>query len=154
MASSVNAPHGSAKSFLPIPVGLPSAAMRRLCPLAGPRWRVLPNRRATRSCLAYQQASRRVARHAACSSSEVARRRDRRTTWATRIPRLRSTTMNRDQVKGNAKNIAGKVQQKVGELTGNKTQQAKGLAKQVAGNVQKGVGNVEQAIGKANRKTR
>jgi uncharacterized protein YjbJ (UPF0337 family) len=62
--------------------------------------------------------------------------------------------MNRDQVKGNAKNIAGKVQQKVGELTGNKTQQAKGLAKQVAGNVQKGVGNVEQAIGKANRKTR
>jgi uncharacterized protein YjbJ (UPF0337 family) len=62
--------------------------------------------------------------------------------------------MNRDQVKGNAKNIAGKVQQKVGELTGNKIQQAKGLAKQVAGNVQKGVGNVEQAIGKANRKTR
>jgi uncharacterized protein YjbJ (UPF0337 family) len=62
--------------------------------------------------------------------------------------------MNRDQVKGNAKNIAGKVQQKVGELTGNKTQQAKGLAKQVAGNVQKGVGNVEQAIDKANRKTR
>ena len=62
--------------------------------------------------------------------------------------------MNRDQVKGDAKNVAGKVQQKVGELTGNKTQQAKGLAKQVEGNVQKGVGDVEQAIDKANRKTR
>jgi uncharacterized protein YjbJ (UPF0337 family) len=62
--------------------------------------------------------------------------------------------MNRDQVKGDAKNVVGKVQQKVGELTGNKTQQAKGLAKQVEGNVQKGVGDVEQAIDKANRKTR
>ena len=62
--------------------------------------------------------------------------------------------MNRDQVKGDAKNVAGKIQQKVGELTGNKTQQAKGLAKQVEGNVQKGVGNVEQAVDKANRKNR
>jgi uncharacterized protein YjbJ (UPF0337 family) len=62
--------------------------------------------------------------------------------------------MNRDQVKGDAKKVAGKVQQKVGELTGNKTQQAKGLAKQVEGNVQKGVGDVEQAIDKADRKSR
>jgi uncharacterized protein YjbJ (UPF0337 family) len=37
--------------------------------------------------------------------------------------------MNRDQVKGVAKNAAGKVQQEVGELTGNRTQQAKGAAK-------------------------
>ena len=62
--------------------------------------------------------------------------------------------MNRDQVKGTAKDVAGKVQRKVGELTGNKTQQAKGAAKQVEGKVQKGVGNVEQAIDNANRKTR
>ncbi len=62
--------------------------------------------------------------------------------------------MNRDQVKGAAKNVAGKVQEKVGQLTGNKTQQAKGLAKQVAGKVQKGVGNVEQSLDKANTKTR
>ena len=41
--------------------------------------------------------------------------------------------MNRDQVKGAARNLAGKVQQKVGELTGNKTQQVKGAAKQVEG---------------------
>ena len=62
--------------------------------------------------------------------------------------------MNRDQVKGTAKDVAGKIQQKVGELTGNKTQQAKGAAKQVEGKVQKGVGNVKQALDKANRKPR
>jgi len=62
--------------------------------------------------------------------------------------------MNRDQVKGTAKDVAGKVQQKIGQLTGNKTQQLKGVAKQVEGNVQKGVGNVEQALDKAGRKAR
>jgi uncharacterized protein YjbJ (UPF0337 family) len=62
--------------------------------------------------------------------------------------------VNRDQLKGTAKNVAGKVQQKVGELTGNKTQQAKGAAKQMEGKVQKGVGNVEQALDKAGRKSR
>ena len=62
--------------------------------------------------------------------------------------------MNRDQVKGAAKNVAGKVQEKVGQLTGNKTQQAKGAAKQVEGKIQKGVGNVEQSLDKANTKTR
>jgi uncharacterized protein YjbJ (UPF0337 family) len=62
--------------------------------------------------------------------------------------------MNRDQVKGTAKDVVGKVQQKVGQLTGNKTQQLKGVAKQVEGNVQKGVGNVEQALDKADRKAR
>ena len=62
--------------------------------------------------------------------------------------------MNRDQLKGIGKNAAGVVQQKVGELTGSKTQQAKGIAKQVEGKVQKGVGNVEQALDKAGRKSR
>ncbi|HEX5865672.1 MAG TPA: CsbD family protein [Casimicrobiaceae bacterium] len=62
--------------------------------------------------------------------------------------------MNRNQVKGAAKNAAGKVQQKLGELTGNKTQQAKGAAKRVEGTVQKGAGDVEQAFDKADRKTR
>ncbi len=61
--------------------------------------------------------------------------------------------MNRDQVKGAAKDVAGKIQQKAGELTGNKTQQAKGAAKQVEGKVQKGVGNVKQALDKANVRT-
>ena len=48
--------------------------------------------------------------------------------------------MNRNQVKGAAKDVAGKVQRKVGELTGNENQQAKGAAKQMEGKVQKGVG--------------
>lgn len=61
--------------------------------------------------------------------------------------------MNRDQVKGTAKDVAGKVQQKFGELTGSKTEQAKGAAKQIEGKVQKGVGNVEQTLDQANRKT-
>jgi uncharacterized protein YjbJ (UPF0337 family) len=62
--------------------------------------------------------------------------------------------MNRNQVKGAAKDVAGKVQRKVGELTGNEDQQAKGATKQVEGKVQRGVGNVEQALNKADRKTR
>jgi len=45
--------------------------------------------------------------------------------------------MNRDQAKGAAKDVAGKIQQKLGELTGNKAQQAKGAAKQVEGKVQR-----------------
>lgn len=62
--------------------------------------------------------------------------------------------MNKDQMKGTAKDVAGKVQQKVGEMTGNKTQQVKGAAKQAEGKVQKRVGDVEQAIDKADRNTR
>jgi uncharacterized protein YjbJ (UPF0337 family) len=61
--------------------------------------------------------------------------------------------MNRDQVKGVAKSVAGKIQQKVGELTGNNTQQAKGAVKQAEGKLRKAVGNVEQALDKADRKT-
>lgn len=53
--------------------------------------------------------------------------------------------MNKDQVKGGAKDIAGKAQEKLGEATDNRSQQAKGMAKQVEGKVQKGVGDVKQA---------
>jgi uncharacterized protein YjbJ (UPF0337 family) len=59
--------------------------------------------------------------------------------------------MNRDQVKGTAKEIAGKMQQKVGQITGSKSQQVKGMAKQVEGKVQKGIGNVKQAVEKKTR---
>lgn len=53
--------------------------------------------------------------------------------------------MNKDQVKGVARDVAGKVQEKAGKLVGSKEQQAKGLAKQVSGKVQKGVGDVKEA---------
>jgi uncharacterized protein YjbJ (UPF0337 family) len=62
--------------------------------------------------------------------------------------------MNRDQVKGSAKDVAGKLQQKVGAITGSKSQQAKGVAKQVEGKLQKGAGNLEQALDKADKKSR
>jgi uncharacterized protein YjbJ (UPF0337 family) len=62
--------------------------------------------------------------------------------------------MNRDQVKGTAKDVAGRVQRKIGELTGNKGQQAKGAARQVQGKLQKGMGNVKQALDKAARRVR
>ena len=62
--------------------------------------------------------------------------------------------MNRDQVKGKAKDIAGKVQQKVGEVTGSTSQQVKGVAKQVEGKVQKGAGDAEEALRDWERKTR
>jgi len=58
--------------------------------------------------------------------------------------------MNRDQVQGTAKDIAGKVQRKVGEATDNTSQQIKGGAKHVEGKVQRRVGDVEDAPDKAN----
>jgi uncharacterized protein YjbJ (UPF0337 family) len=62
--------------------------------------------------------------------------------------------MNTDQIKGKAKDVAGKVQQKVGEATGSTSQQVKGMAKQVEGKVQKGVGDAAEAVRDADRKTR
>lgn len=53
--------------------------------------------------------------------------------------------MNKDQVKGSLKEAAGKVQQKTGELTGNKSQEIKGAARQVEGSVQKAYGDAKEA---------
>ena len=58
--------------------------------------------------------------------------------------------MNRDQLEGTAKDIAGKVQRKVGEATDNTSQQIKGGAKQVEGKVQRKAGDVQNAADKAN----
>ena len=60
--------------------------------------------------------------------------------------------MNRDQIKGTAKDVAGKVQRKVGENTGDIGDQVKGAGRQVEGKVQKGVGDLEQDA-KDNRRT-
>jgi uncharacterized protein YjbJ (UPF0337 family) len=54
--------------------------------------------------------------------------------------------MNKDQVKGVAKDVAGKVQEQTGKLVGSKEQQIKGLSKQISGKVQKGVGDVKQSV--------
>ena len=62
--------------------------------------------------------------------------------------------MNRNQVKGTAKDVAGKVQEKVGQITGSTSQQVKGAAKQIEGKLQKGAGNLEQAADDADKKSR
>jgi uncharacterized protein YjbJ (UPF0337 family) len=54
--------------------------------------------------------------------------------------------MNKDQVKGKAKEIGGKIQQEAGELVGSSEQQAKGLNKQAEGKLQKGLGDAKEAV--------
>ena len=54
--------------------------------------------------------------------------------------------MNKDQVKGAAKDIAGKVQEEAGKVVGSTEQQAKGLKKQVEGKVQQHIGNLKEAV--------
>ena len=62
--------------------------------------------------------------------------------------------MNKDQITGKAKEVAGKVQQSVGEATGSTSQQIKGGAKQVEGKIQQGVGDAKESLKEADRKTR
>ena len=54
--------------------------------------------------------------------------------------------MNKDQVKGTVKDIAGKVQEKTGQALGSKEQQAKGIGKQVEGQTQKAKGNAKEML--------
>jgi uncharacterized protein YjbJ (UPF0337 family) len=54
--------------------------------------------------------------------------------------------MNKDQVKGVAKDLVGKVQEEAGKLVGSKEQQIEGLSKQISGKVQKGVGDLKQSV--------
>jgi uncharacterized protein YjbJ (UPF0337 family) len=58
----------------------------------------------------------------------------------------RRNRMNKDQVKGSIKDAAGKVQEKVGQSTGDRDQESKGLGKQVEGKTQKTVGDVKDAV--------
>lgn len=54
--------------------------------------------------------------------------------------------MNTDQIKGAAKEVAGKVQQKTGEVLNSPEQQVKGAAKQVEGSVQKNYGDAKENL--------
>lgn len=54
--------------------------------------------------------------------------------------------MNKDQVKGAVKDVAGKVQEKAGELTNSPDQQIKGITKQVEGKVQKNYGDAKEKV--------
>jgi uncharacterized protein YjbJ (UPF0337 family) len=54
--------------------------------------------------------------------------------------------MNRDQVKGRAREMAGKVQKAVGRAFGSRKTEGKGIAKEVTGKVQKTVGDVRHDL--------
>lgn len=60
--------------------------------------------------------------------------------------------MNKDQIKGAVKDVAGKIQEEAGKLVGNKEQEAKGLLKQVEGKAEKGLGDVKEIVKDAARK--
>jgi len=53
--------------------------------------------------------------------------------------------MNKDQVKGKVKDVAGRVERQAGEWTGDKEKQVHGALKQVEGKVQNAWGNAKDA---------
>ena len=57
--------------------------------------------------------------------------------------------MNKDRVKGKAKDVAGRVQRQVGEWTGDEKSQVKGTAKQAEGKIQNAWGKVKDAVKKS-----
>lgn len=57
--------------------------------------------------------------------------------------------VNKNQVKGGLKDVAGKIQEEAGRLVGNKAQEAKGLKKQVEGKAEKALGDVKDEVNKA-----
>jgi uncharacterized protein YjbJ (UPF0337 family) len=60
--------------------------------------------------------------------------------------------MNKDQVEGKVKDVAGRIERQAGEWTGDKEKQVHGAAKQVEGKVQNAWGNVKDAAKKADDK--
>ncbi|MFZ6872622.1 CsbD family protein [Undibacterium sp. Di27W] len=60
--------------------------------------------------------------------------------------------MNKDQIKGTAKDIAGKVQESAGKIIGSEEQEIKGLQKQVEGKLEKNIGDAREAIEKTVKK--
>jgi uncharacterized protein YjbJ (UPF0337 family) len=55
-------------------------------------------------------------------------------------------SMNKDQIKGRAKEAEGKVQEVVGKIVGNDQQQAKGAAKKNLGKLQATLGDAKQNL--------
>jgi uncharacterized protein YjbJ (UPF0337 family) len=57
--------------------------------------------------------------------------------------------MNKDEVKGKMKNVAGRAERKLGKVTGNKKTEARGVVRQAEGKVQEIFGKVKDTIKKA-----
>jgi uncharacterized protein YjbJ (UPF0337 family) len=60
--------------------------------------------------------------------------------------------MDKHQVKGAAKEVAGKIQKKTGQAIDDRSMQAKGMAKEVAGKAQKKFGDAKDALHDADRR--
>jgi len=60
--------------------------------------------------------------------------------------------MNKDQVKGKVKDVAGRVERQTGEWTGDKEHEAHGALEQAEGKVQNAWGNVKEAGKEATEK--
>jgi uncharacterized protein YjbJ (UPF0337 family) len=56
--------------------------------------------------------------------------------------------MNKDQVKGVAKQVGGEVQEQVGKLTGDTETRVRGHAKEMEGKVQKELGDAKETLRK------
>lgn len=54
--------------------------------------------------------------------------------------------MNKQQIKGSAKDMAGKAQREAGDLMDSPSQEAKGVAKQISGKAEKALGNAKEAL--------
>jgi uncharacterized protein YjbJ (UPF0337 family) len=64
----------------------------------------------------------------------------------------RTIAMNKDQIKGAAKDMAGKAEKTFGDAVKSPEHQIKGAAKQVAGKTQKAMGDMKEDAGKADRR--
>jgi uncharacterized protein YjbJ (UPF0337 family) len=62
--------------------------------------------------------------------------------------------MNKDQIKGKAKKVGGKIQEGVGKAVGSSKQQAEGLAKQSEGTLQEKAGDLKDIAKNTNRGNR
>ncbi len=62
--------------------------------------------------------------------------------------------MNKDQVKGAAKDLAGKTEKAFGDAVKSPEHRVKGVANQVAGKTQKAVGDMKEDANKADHEAR
>jgi uncharacterized protein YjbJ (UPF0337 family) len=65
---------------------------------------------------------------------------------------LKGKIMNKDQVKGKAKEVAGEVQEHTGKAFGSTEQQAKGHAREMEGKAQKAAGDARENLKDLNKR--
>ena len=88
-----------------------------------------------------------------CGTSPGVKRPVRRATLQQTVEEMiMAIAPNKDQVKGQLKDLGGKIQEEAGKLLGNKEQQAKGLKKQAEGKLQKTVGDLKEVVTDAVKK--